>query len=143
DQARRGPEPATAPARARGPGSGGGRRRRHRQPRRRSRARAVGGRVHGRGRAARRRGGAASRAPAGARRGSGRRRASARSAGLARPARGDTVVPFIGLTGGIGAGKSTALSALERLGAATLSTDAVVHELYDSDELRDAVAARW
>jgi len=53
------------------------------------------------------------------------------------------VVPFIGLTGGIGAGKSTALSALERLGAATLSTDAVVHDLYDSDEVRDAVLARW
>jgi dephospho-CoA kinase len=53
------------------------------------------------------------------------------------------VVPFIGLTGGIGAGKSTALSALERLGAATLSTDAVVHQLYDSDEVRDAVVERW
>ena len=53
------------------------------------------------------------------------------------------MVPFIGLTGGIGAGKSTALSALERLGAATLSTDAVVHDLYDSDEVRDAVSARW
>lgn len=32
---------------------------------------------------------------------------------------------------------------LERLGAATLSTDAVVHELYESDEVRDAVVARW
>ena len=53
------------------------------------------------------------------------------------------MVPFIGLTGGIGAGKSTALAALERLGAATLSTDAVVHELYGSDEVRDAVVARW
>jgi dephospho-CoA kinase len=52
-------------------------------------------------------------------------------------------VPFVGLTGGLGAGKSTALSALERLGAATLSTDAVVHELYASDEVRDAVVARW
>ena len=39
-------------------------------------------------------------------------------------------VPFVGLTGGIAAGKSTALAALARLGAATLSTDAVVHELY-------------
>jgi dephospho-CoA kinase len=47
------------------------------------------------------------------------------------------------LTGGLGAGKSTALAALERLGAATLSTDAVVHELYASPELRDAVVARW
>jgi|tagenome__1003787_1003787.scaffolds.fasta_scaffold20971949_5 dephospho-CoA kinase len=53
------------------------------------------------------------------------------------------VVPFVGLTGGLGAGKSTALAALERLGAATLSTDAVVHDLYASDELRDAVVDRW
>jgi dephospho-CoA kinase len=52
-------------------------------------------------------------------------------------------VPFVGLTGGLGAGKSTALAALERLGAATLSTDAVVHELYASDEVRDAVVGRW
>jgi dephospho-CoA kinase len=52
-------------------------------------------------------------------------------------------VPFVGLTGGLGAGKSTALAALERLGAATLSTDAVVHELYATPELRDAVVARW
>jgi dephospho-CoA kinase len=52
-------------------------------------------------------------------------------------------VPFVGLTGGLGAGKSTALAVLERLGAATLSTDAVVHELYASDEVRDAVVERW
>jgi dephospho-CoA kinase len=54
-----------------------------------------------------------------------------------------TQVPFVGLTGGVGSGKSTALAALERLGAATLSTDAVVHELYASDDLRDAVVARF
>jgi len=54
-----------------------------------------------------------------------------------------TQVPFVGLTGGLGAGKSTALAALERLGAATLSTDAVVHELYASADVRDAVVARW
>src|SRR5438309_11121937 len=53
------------------------------------------------------------------------------------------MVAFIGLTGGIGAGKSEALAALERLGAATLSTDAVVHELYASDDVRDAVVERW
>ncbi len=53
------------------------------------------------------------------------------------------VPPFIALTGGIGAGKSTALAALERLGAAVLSTDAVVHELYASDEVRDAVVERF
>jgi dephospho-CoA kinase len=53
------------------------------------------------------------------------------------------MIPFVGLTGGIGSGKSTALAALERLGAATLSTDAVVHELYGSDALRDAVVERF
>jgi dephospho-CoA kinase len=47
------------------------------------------------------------------------------------------------LTGGIGAGKSTALDALARLGAAVLSTDAVVHELYGSPEVRDAVVERF
>jgi dephospho-CoA kinase len=53
-------------------------------------------------------------------------------------------VPLVGLTGGLGAGKSTALAALERLGAAVLSTDAVVHELYaDDDRLRRAVVERW
>lgn len=52
-------------------------------------------------------------------------------------------VPFVGLTGGLGAGKSTALAALAKLGAATLSTDAVVHELYGSDAVRDAVVERW
>jgi dephospho-CoA kinase len=51
-------------------------------------------------------------------------------------------VPFVGLTGGLGAGKSEALRALEELGAATLSTDAVVHELLAGDELRDIVTER-
>jgi dephospho-CoA kinase len=49
--------------------------------------------------------------------------------------------PFLGLTGGIGAGKSEALRALERLGAATLSTDAVTHELLATDEVRDILVA--
>ncbi|HUB37051.1 MAG TPA: dephospho-CoA kinase [Solirubrobacteraceae bacterium] len=53
-------------------------------------------------------------------------------------------VPFVGLTGGMGAGKSTALRALEQLGAATISSDAIVHELYARDErLRRAVVERW
>jgi dephospho-CoA kinase len=43
----------------------------------------------------------------------------------------------------LGAGKSTALAALERLGAATISTDAVVHDLYGTDRVREAVVARW
>ena len=51
-------------------------------------------------------------------------------------------VPFIGLTGGIGAGKSEALAALGRLGAATLSTDAVVHELLDTAEVRELLVER-
>jgi dephospho-CoA kinase len=49
----------------------------------------------------------------------------------------------IGLTGGIAAGKSEALAAFARLGAATLSSDAVVHELFESAELRDLVVGRW
>ncbi|MGO9489530.1 MAG: dephospho-CoA kinase [Solirubrobacteraceae bacterium] len=52
-------------------------------------------------------------------------------------------VPFVGLTGGLGAGKSTALQALSRLGADVISSDAVVHELYEGDQLRDAVVARF
>lgn len=52
-------------------------------------------------------------------------------------------VPFVGLTGGIGSGKSTALAALGELGAATLSADAVVHELLGSEELRDAISGRF
>jgi dephospho-CoA kinase len=55
----------------------------------------------------------------------------------------DRRIPFIGLTGGIGAGKSTALEALERAGAAVLSTDAVVHELYSDDDVVSAVVARF
>jgi dephospho-CoA kinase len=55
----------------------------------------------------------------------------------------ESSVPLIGLTGGMGAGKSTALKALERLGAAVQSTDAVVHELYEGERLRDAVVQRW
>lgn len=53
------------------------------------------------------------------------------------------MVPFVGLTGGIGAGKSTALAALERLGAACLSTDRVVHDLYERPEVRDAMVERF
>lgn len=52
-------------------------------------------------------------------------------------------VPFVGLTGGLGAGKSAALAALERLGAATLSADAVVHELLASDEVRGLLVERF
>jgi dephospho-CoA kinase len=56
---------------------------------------------------------------------------------------GASGVPFVGLTGGMGAGKSTALAELQRLGAAVISSDAVVHELYETDRLRDAILGRW
>jgi dephospho-CoA kinase len=50
---------------------------------------------------------------------------------------------FVGLTGGIGSGKSEALAAFERLGARTLSTDAVVHDLLGAPEVRDLLHERW
>lgn len=53
------------------------------------------------------------------------------------------MIPFVGLTGGIGAGKSTALQALGRLGAAVLSTDDVVHASYEDPEVIDAVVGRF
>ncbi len=49
----------------------------------------------------------------------------------------------IGLTGGIAAGKSEALAAFKRLGAATLSSDAVVHELLETEPLRGRLGERW
>jgi dephospho-CoA kinase len=51
--------------------------------------------------------------------------------------------PFVGLTGGIAAGKSEALAAFARLGAATLSTDAVVHQLLGAPDVRDRLVERW
>jgi dephospho-CoA kinase len=50
----------------------------------------------------------------------------------------------VALTGGIAAGKSEALQAFARHGAAVISTDAVVHRLYSEDEgLQAALRARW
>ena len=49
----------------------------------------------------------------------------------------------IGLTGGIAAGKSEALAAFERLGAATISSDSVVHELLDGEPLLSRLTERW
>jgi dephospho-CoA kinase len=56
---------------------------------------------------------------------------------------GEARVPFVGLTGGIAAGKSEALRALERAGAATLSSDDVVRELLTTGEVRDALVERF
>jgi dephospho-CoA kinase len=51
--------------------------------------------------------------------------------------------PVIGLTGAVAAGTSEALAAFERQGAAILSTDAVVHELLSTAELRELLTDRW
>src|SRR5947208_2384501 len=50
----------------------------------------------------------------------------------------------VALTGGIAAGKSEALRAFARHGAATISSDDVVHELYRDDaELQAVLRERW
>jgi dephospho-CoA kinase len=50
---------------------------------------------------------------------------------------------LIGLTGGIGAGKSEALAAFARRGAATISTDEVVHEILRTEGVRKLLVDRW
>ena len=60
-----------------------------------------------------------------------------------RPTSRPDAVLFVGLTGGIGSGKSEALAAFERLGVPTLSTDAVVHDLLVAPEVRDLLHDRW
>ncbi|HLX18893.1 MAG TPA: dephospho-CoA kinase [Gaiellaceae bacterium] len=50
----------------------------------------------------------------------------------------------VAITGGIAAGKSEALAAFARHGAATLSADDVVHDLLAGDtEVREAIHERW
>jgi dephospho-CoA kinase len=49
----------------------------------------------------------------------------------------------VAITGGIGAGKSEALAAFERHGAATISSDEVVHELYGDPEVQSALTERF
>jgi dephospho-CoA kinase len=49
----------------------------------------------------------------------------------------------VAITGGIGAGKSSALDAFRRHGAATVSSDEIVHHLLaESDDVRDALVGR-
>jgi dephospho-CoA kinase len=49
----------------------------------------------------------------------------------------------VAITGGIGAGKTTALDAFRRHGAATVSSDEIVHHLLATDDgVRDALVAR-
>ena len=49
----------------------------------------------------------------------------------------------IGLTGGIGSGKSAALQAFARRGAAVLSADEVVHRLYEDPAVITSVVERF
>ena len=48
-------------------------------------------------------------------------------------------IPRLGLTGGIGSGKSTALAYLRELGAAVISSDDIVHTLYDRPDIVAAI----
>jgi dephospho-CoA kinase len=48
----------------------------------------------------------------------------------------------VAITGGIGAGKSEALAAFRRRGAATVSSDEIVHVLLGRDDVREAVVQR-
>jgi dephospho-CoA kinase len=48
----------------------------------------------------------------------------------------------VAITGGIGAGKSQALAAFARHGAATVSSDEIVHHLLRRDEVKQAVVER-
>jgi len=48
----------------------------------------------------------------------------------------------VAITGGIGAGKSETLAAFRRHGAATVSSDEIVHELLRHDEVKGAIVER-
>jgi dephospho-CoA kinase len=48
-------------------------------------------------------------------------------------------IPRLGVTGGIGSGKSTALAYLRQLGAVAISSDDVVHQLYLEEEVVSAI----
>ena len=48
----------------------------------------------------------------------------------------------VAITGGIGAGKSEALAAFRRHGAATVSSDEIVHELLQHEDVKRAVVER-
>jgi len=52
-------------------------------------------------------------------------------------------IPRLGLTGGIGSGKSTALAYLHECGGAVVSSDHVVHGLYDRPPIIAAIQGRY
>jgi dephospho-CoA kinase len=53
------------------------------------------------------------------------------------------VTIFVGLTGGVAAGKSAAMAIFEQQGAAVFSTDLAAHRALDLPEVRDALLERW
>jgi len=57
--------------------------------------------------------------------------------------RGSRSPVAVAITGGIGAGKSEALRAFARHGAATASADEIVHRLYEHDDVKRALAERF
>lgn len=52
-------------------------------------------------------------------------------------------IPRLGLTGGIGSGKSTATAYLRDLGAASISADELVHGLLERDDVVSRLAAHF
>ncbi len=60
-----------------------------------------------------------------------------------RDIQGRREVVAVGLTGGIGAGKSTALALFARLGALVISADELVHRLYEQPEIAGQVGAHF
>src|SRR5665647_1167457 len=52
-------------------------------------------------------------------------------------------IPRLGLTGGMGSGKSTALAYLHECGAAVVSSDHIVHGLYDRPAIIAAIQGRY
>jgi dephospho-CoA kinase len=60
-----------------------------------------------------------------------------------RDSQGRREVVAVGLTGGIGAGKSTALALFAKLGALVISADELVHRLYEQPEVAAQVGAHF
>jgi dephospho-CoA kinase len=54
-----------------------------------------------------------------------------------------TVIPVIGLVGGIGSGKSHLASLMGKRGAVVIDADAVGHEVLDEPEIRRQIVARF
>ncbi|MFW6132288.1 MAG: dephospho-CoA kinase [Planctomycetota bacterium] len=51
--------------------------------------------------------------------------------------------PVIGVTGGVGAGKSTVAQTLGACGCEVIDADALGHEVIQTPSVRDALVARW